>query len=323
MVKKILLISLSNIGDVILTFPVLDILRRDFPTAELSLVVGPKVKSLLQDNPNIQHLYIFEKRQSWWRTILWIWSLRRERFDLVVDLRNTAIPFFLGARRCTSPFLRRVKGQHMRLQHLNRLWSVYPFERTADQRFGFYSSFEAHRAIDGIIQSVVGLGEQIVVVAPGAADRGKRWQATEFARLCDKMIKQYGVKVVLVGDSNDKPVVAEVCLKMAEKAVDLSGQLTLAQLGLLLLKAKLLITNDSASLHLASYLNIPTLVIFGPTDPKRYGPWAMRSSVVERKISCPACQSGSRRMRHECLEKVQAEDVLDMFQLKDGVVTFS
>ncbi len=95
-IKKILVVSLTNIGDVILTFPVIDILKKDFPSAKLSIVIGPKAESLFFKNPYLDKIHIFDKHQPPLKSLSWIGELRRERFDLVVDLRNTAIPFLIS-----------------------------------------------------------------------------------------------------------------------------------------------------------------------------------------------------------------------------------
>ena len=101
-INKILVISLTNIGDVILTFPVIDILKEDFPSAKLSIVIGPKAESLFCDNPHLEKVHIFNKHQLPFKTLRWVLGMRKEHFDLVVDLRNTAIPFMISPRYRTS-----------------------------------------------------------------------------------------------------------------------------------------------------------------------------------------------------------------------------
>ena len=76
-IKKILVMSLSNLGDIILTFPVIDILRRDFDQADLSVMVGPKGKTLLIDNPKIDHLYVYDKGMPVNNKIRWAMELRK------------------------------------------------------------------------------------------------------------------------------------------------------------------------------------------------------------------------------------------------------
>jgi len=77
------MVSLTNIGDVILTFPVIDIIRNDFPSAKLFVVIGPKAETLLKGNPYLEKCYIFDKHQSALKSLSWIKALRQEHFDLV------------------------------------------------------------------------------------------------------------------------------------------------------------------------------------------------------------------------------------------------
>ena len=95
-IKKILVISLSNIGDIVLTLPVIDILRHDFSDAKVSVVIGAKGEPLLKGNPIFENIYIYIKRQPLKDLFAWMGKLRRENFDLVVDLHNTAIPFVVA-----------------------------------------------------------------------------------------------------------------------------------------------------------------------------------------------------------------------------------
>ena len=92
-VKKILVISLTNLGDIVLTFPVIDILRRDFPQADLGVMIGPKGKTLLIDNPKIEHLYIYDKHMSLGNKLSWLNQLRREHFDFIVAIGFNVVLF--------------------------------------------------------------------------------------------------------------------------------------------------------------------------------------------------------------------------------------
>jgi ADP-heptose:LPS heptosyltransferase len=319
--QRILIISLSNIGDIILTLPVIDILRRDFPSAKITVVVGPKGEGLLAANPDID-LQVFDKHQPWQKTFAWLLRIRRERFDLIVDLRNTALPLFIPAKKKTSVFLRRIPGEHMRQQHLRRLNSVHRSGESLPGRSALVVPPEDQDHVRRLLAKEVGEGNRFVVIAPGAADHGKRWSPQEFAWVADDLIKNYPFKVVFIGDESDRPIVSQTISRMSYPAIDLSGRTTLTQLSALLEKAGLLITNDSAPMHLASYLQIPVLAIFGPTDPKRYGPWSRQSCVVAKKDLCPACRALGKKLTHECLQKVKAEEVFHAFCFSGEQVIF-
>jgi len=309
-IKKILVISLSNIGDIILTFPVVDILKKHFPQASLDCVIGPKGESLFSGNPQISRSHIFDKRQSWNKTWHWIRRLHQEHFDLIVDLRNTAIPFFLGARLRTPFFLKRSPKRHMLEQHLARLRTVVPFTHKAREKRAVFIPQETRDKMNDLLRSKMGTLRGFVVVSPGAADDAKRWNEAGFRCVCDRLAGDPSRKIVFVGDEHDKPVVRRIRESMKNPSADLSGQTTLVELAALFQMSDLAIVNDSAPLHLASYLDVPVVAIFGPTDPVRYGPWSQRSRTVSRKEECPACRAPQNRQEHTCMKNVTAQDVL-------------
>src|SRR5260370_30076194 len=98
--KRILVVSMTNIGDVVLTCPVIDILCRDFPLARMDVVVGPKAVSLFEGNPYLR-VKMFDKRAPLRQKFTWFSNLRMERYDCVVDLRRTMLPILLVPRYAT------------------------------------------------------------------------------------------------------------------------------------------------------------------------------------------------------------------------------
>jgi ADP-heptose:LPS heptosyltransferase len=101
---KILVITLSNFGDVILTTPVIMRLVRKFPEARITVVVGPRAQSVLQRSPDIHKIVVYDKKASLWGKIKFILELRKTKYDWVVDLRNTAIPFLVSCKHRTPLF---------------------------------------------------------------------------------------------------------------------------------------------------------------------------------------------------------------------------
>lgn len=318
-IKKILVISLSNIGDIILTFPVIDILRRDFPSAAIDLIIGPKGESLVKGNPSFRKIYLYNKKESGWALFQWMRELAREHYDLAVDLRNTAIPFLIFAKHKTPVMFRRPGGIHMRQQHLLRLKTVHDFLQESRERFSLNISAEDKKIAEqqfSLSSPVAGAGFhdlKFIVFAPGSRAENKRWHSRGFAQLADALAERYLVKPVFVGDENDVKVVKKITAMMKSPAVDLSGHLTLTQLASVMSRASLAVVNDSAPLHLASYLDIPVVALFGPTDPQKYGPWSSRSFIVRRNEACLACR-GDKEMPHDCLGAVSVEDVLSMVE---------
>jgi len=312
-VKKILVISLSNIGDVILTFPVMDILKAEFPQAKLSVVIGPKAETLLMANPLLDKVYLYDKRQKIWKILEWIWKLRRENFDLVVDLRNTAIPLLLGARYRTSVFAASAEHGHMKDKHILRLKTLLPGAQPTKMRFALYLSDESKDYIQKVIKSYMNQLSKYIVICPGAADSNKRWGAQGFKKLADCLIEIFDTRIFFAGDESDWNFVNQLMQHMKHAGVNLCGMTTLSQLASLIEGACLVITNDSAPLHLASYLNKPVVALFGPTDPRLFGPWSEKSHSIRRNENCPACQH-LKGFPHNCMKNITWEEVFELIQ---------
>lgn len=313
--------SLSNIGDIVLTFPVMDKLLHDFPQSELSLVIGPKGESLFKNHPRLKSVYIYDKRQKLPQTLKMIGQLRTEGFDLVVDLRHTLIPFLVGARYHTPMIFRAEKNLHMKEKHLKHLSAVYAYTPNSSGQM-IHLSKKDEDDLESIIKEKIG-GGTIVAIAPGAAAENKRWATENFVRLAENLIRLYSMKTVFIGDGEDKKLIDHALKGKDPKVyINLSSDLNLLQLAGLLRKVSLFIGNDSAPMHLASYLNIPSIALFGPTDPLLYGPWSERSYFVQHQLQCLRCQKPSSKATHLCMQAISVDDILNMITIHDGKVTF-
>ncbi len=311
-IRKILVISLSNVGDVILTCPVIDILKEKFSSCPLSIVVGPRAKDLFAGNPHFANVYIYNKRDPLPKQFAWLKQLRKEHFDLVVDLRNTAIPFLLGARYKTPLALNTPKTIHMKQKHLNRLKTVFDFPRESQTCFCLSVDHKKENGIDQLLQPFLEQGEAFVAVAPGAANHIKRWKEEGFVEVCNFLTKNDRGKIVLVGDEKDAEIAERIMKDVKNKSAvfNACGKTNLLQLAALLERATLVIANDSGVMHMASYLDVPVLAIFGPTNPVQYAPWSSKSHVVKSAAFCTACQKPQCRYAHECMDFLQTEDVI-------------
>ena len=312
---KILFITLSNIGDCILTLPVLDFLRQKYPLARITCLVPPRPSEIFINNPAVADVIIFDKHIKLIAKIKLFFVLSRRNFDLVVDLRNSFFGAFLPAKRSNLFWgpLRRIPAgiKHMKEKHL--FWANL---LNYSKRNKEYQSLNiASKDVDYIqkILSEQNLAESVglIVIAPGSRSQPKCWDRQNFSQLYQHLIKE-GNQIVLVGDVFDQPVCDYLQKEYGQKILNLCAKTNLSQLAALLKQARLLITNDSAVMHLASYLNVPVVAIFGPTDEKKYGPWSQNSAVVKKDIFCRPCQKAQCRFSSlECLKAIKPQDVLD------------
>jgi len=156
-----------------------------------------------------------------------------------------------------------------------------------------------------------------IIVNAGAKSHVKRWPFERFANLCDRIIRELKADVYLIGTDNgmdnadnDRVVIDKVIGAMEEDSVDLVGKTTIGELFHIVRNAECIITNDSAPLHLASALNVPTIALFGPTDERKYGPLSKKSKVIRRNIACSPCEQAQCEHNYECLRGIDVDEVL-------------
>jgi len=117
--------------------------------------------------------------------------------------------------------------------------------------------------------------------------------------------------VVIVGDRYDRVVLQRILFYMKTKPVNLVEKTNMRELAYLIKKSKLLITNDSAPLHVGSAVNTPTLAFFGPTDPEKYGPLTeAKKKVLKKEIRCAPCevpQCINIGNKYECLKAISVD----------------
>ncbi|MBF0510783.1 MAG: glycosyltransferase family 9 protein [Candidatus Omnitrophica bacterium] len=297
---------MTNIGDAVLTCPVIDILREDFPDARIDVVTGPKAVSLFKDNPHI-HVIEYNKHACLKEQWAWFLSLWKARYDCVVDLRRTMLGLLLWPKFATPLWGQDIKAIHKKEIHLNRLRQVYDFKETPKKRYAIQTTPEDQAFFEREILPFV-KGQKFVVIAPGAADLAKRWNPDGFAALAEYLSHDY--KIVFVGDSKDALIIQEIQKGLKCSTLSLAGKTNLRTLGLILQQASWAIAHDSGIMHLASYFNVPLVVLWGPTDIHRYAPWGSQSVVVRKNEGCERCRNPEIKTIHNCMSFIKVEDVI-------------
>jgi heptosyltransferase-2 len=304
--KRILVVSLTNIGDVVLSCPVLDILKRDFPKAQMDVVVGPKAVSLFENNPNFT-IKVFDKQASFENKSAWFWDLYLAHYDCVIDLRRTALAFFLMPKYATPLVLGSVGTGHKKDMHLNRLGQIYKFDAVSQERHAIITTKADEQFFEESVMEF-SQGQDFVVIAAGAADSAKRWHAEGFAAVADYLAVKS--KVVFVGDVKDVDIINDIQGRMKAASLSLAGKMNLRQLACVLKKSSWALTHDSGVMHLASYFNVPVLALWGPTSLQRYAPWSAESVIVRRNGQCTRCQDPKSKAAHNCMSFITVEDVI-------------
>lgn len=315
MVNKILFITLSNIGDVILTLPVLDVLRERFPQAKITVMAGPRSKEIFEGNSCIGKLIVYDKYSRLREKIRLFYDLKKEKFDVVIDLRNTLYGALLPARYKTSPFLCIPSGiRHMLMRNLYRLQKALrmpDFPTYAISNKSLCISQQDEDYVDNLLkQNHISPQDKIIIIAAIARGANRRWGNEKFARISEELSKDY--KVIMVGTESDKTAIRYILNNCAWKIFDFSGLTNLRQLACLIRRSRLVIVCDTGVSHVASYMNVPILALFAAGDELKYGPWSKKNAaIISRDVFCRPCEEAQCRFgTTDCLRLIKAEDVL-------------
>ena len=308
--ERILIVTLSNVGDVYLTAPVVNAVWRAYPLAKMSLVVGVGAQEVFRDDPRLQEIIPYDKRSSFLEKCRLVASLRRKKFDLVIDLRNSLFPLLIGAPRQTSLLTQPPRDLSHRMDR--HLWKLKEVGIATDgsQEKPLWVRPESEEKMRKVLRGFgVKMENPFVLVSAGSKSELKRWKAASFSKLCDRLHREKEFPLIFIGEEADKPFVKKVTSVMREPFHSLVGETSLPDLVALIRTARLLVTNDSASLHIASLLGTPTVAIFGPTDPKKYGPRSERHRVVRKDLFCAPCEKARCPYHHECMNELPVEEV--------------
>jgi len=310
-------VTLSNIGDAILTLPVIGALRENFKGAVIDVVAGPRTTEIFESDPRIGSMYLYDKSASLVSKIRLFTRLRRNRYDLLVDLRNSLFGFFVKARFCNRPVNKPAKEICHKIDaHLAKVKGLVPcgdpgFSARAGSYPIWISRDDGERAARLLGAKGINDADQLISISPGAKSHIKRWNEEGFAGVCDKLIDIYKVKIALVGDDYDKEICERILAKMRNYAVSLAGMTNLRELAWIIKRSPLIITNDSAPLHIAGSVGTPAVAIFGPTDYRKYGPREGMGEAVRKKLHCSPCETALCRYDLECMKAVSADEVFD------------
>jgi len=309
--QRVLIIGPSNIGDAILIHDVIAAVHHRFPDAHLALVVGTRATAFFAHDPRIQSLVDADAYSSVWGRLRLLRALWRYHPHIVVDLRHTIYPLLLnpwGAWRYVRQPPKTIT--HMRDRHFWKLRAQVPGLGEEEPQGELWLSPEDVGHVDGLWHRwQLEKHHPLVVICPGARSHLKRWTTEGFARVADRLIGEAQAQVVFSGEPDEEPVIESIIDAMTHPARSTVGLTTIRQLGALMRRAQLVITNDSASLHLASAVHVPTVAIFGPTDAAKYGPTSRVRRIVRRQLFCAPCEQALCRFNHECMRFISADEV--------------
>ncbi|MBB2200328.1 glycosyltransferase family 9 protein [Gluconacetobacter tumulisoli] len=258
---RILFISSTRLGDAVLSTGLLDHLLRLYPQARFTIVCGPVAAGLFDRMPRRDRTIVMTKRR-WDLHWLALWrSCVTTRWDLCVDLRGSAVTFFLWGRR--RAVMRGGRRPGARIAHLGRVLGLTPPPMPVA-----WTGAEDRARAEATLP-----GDGWIALAPTANWAGKVWPAERFVALCRVLSAETGLRpVVVYGPGPLERAMAAQVIAALPDAVDSGGSLSLAEVAALLARCTLFVGNDSGLMHLAAAAGTPTLGLFGPSRVSEYAP---------------------------------------------------
>ncbi|MDD5069954.1 MAG: glycosyltransferase family 9 protein [Candidatus Omnitrophica bacterium] len=276
---KIIINFPTNLGDAIMSLTVLDAIKTRYFDATITAIVSPRTKQFLIANSFIDEVILFRKEWSSLQKMRFVLSLRG-KYDLIVDLKNTFIPALISAKRRT-PFIRNFKKiRHSKDRYLSLLKGIAEIKKPLEGKFNLDENARADW--DNRFK------EKHVFLACSSLSHLKQYPYDKLKELVDELSKR-SEKVVVLGQDSDRDFYKGILSKPA--VIDLVGKTSMVEVWYLLKNfCKGIVCVDSGILHLASYLDLPVVALFGPTDDARYGPWSARAVVLKNDgVACAPC----------------------------------
>lgn len=329
---RILVIKLRATGDVVLATPVIENLKRRFPQARLSFLTEEASADILRWNSLLDELIVLPVRRweragfsgSWREQARFYRNLRRKRFDLAIDLfgnpRSAILTWLTGAPdRVGYAFRGRRHAYNTVVTPSNQTRHEVLFHLEALEAMNIpIAANRASVAIPGAAETMAGRwlrenaseGRAVIGLNPGGGWAIKRWPPEYFGRLADALIDEYGVEILILWGPGEEGLAGEVAGAMEHRPLMLPAA-TLAELGAFLKHCGLVVSNDSAPMHMAAALNVPTVGIFGPTAPRAQGPWGVGHGVVRQEtVECLGCNRVDCPIGNICMTTLEPREVL-------------
>jgi heptosyltransferase-2 len=333
-IKKILVVQTAFIGDVILITPLLSAIKQLCPEALIDVMVIPQASNVLENNPSINSIIVFDKRSNKLKSFLNnLTLLKKNKYDVAITPHSsvtTALLLVLSRIKIRIGFRRYFAQKFLthRVPHIkNKLKiekNLHLLSVLTDKQFSvqteMYPTIEMQHKADSILSEMKKKSFKIVAVAPGSNWFTKRWPLEYYKELVNELSEaNYGI--VFIGSSQER----ELCesIKPIKNAINMAGSLSLLESSALIDKCDLMVCNDSGAMHLANSMKTDVFVFFGPTVERiGYFPIGKNDKVFQIEMDCRPCSSHGTEScplgHHNCMRKITSDEVLENIYRKFG-----
>ncbi len=336
--KKILVRVPNWIGDAVMCLPALEALTALYPEATVTVLARAVVMPVFENNPVVAEIIEYKstgehkglggrrrlardlKSRGFNMAVLF-----QNAFDAALIARMARIPIRVGyardlrSRLLTHPIevTEEIKARHQVFYYLNLVEALGLPKESTPPAARLYVSVEETAWVDGFSKDAALGTDTLIGVAAGASyGDAKKWPAENFAAVLNHFARELGALPVLFGGPGDIETSRAVSAKVTVKDLNVTSRLSLRQFMALLPRVSVFITNDSGAMHIASALGVPTVAIFGSTEPKSTGPLSKNSVVLRVPMECSpcferTCQLKEKQRQYSCLTSITPETVVE------------
>ena len=317
--QAILIIKPGAIGDLLQITPVIRALKREYPAARITLLVGsPVTAELFRHNPYLAETIVFDRKGEHRSLagLLSLWRrLRGDRYDLVLNSQRSNIKNWILVSagfpcRLLIYHKSRKTGIHAVADHLKTLAPLRL--STDDHRLEFFPSSESELFAETFFRQNGLNAKRVIALNPGASHPVNRWDPRQFAALAERLTEEAGLGVILIGGSEDIPLAEKITSSCRASLNVLTGKTGISEVASILKRCDLLVSGDTGPMHLATAVGTRVVALFGAADPERTGPVGEGNRVIRSTtVACVPCRS--RKCRNpeylECMAHITVAGV--------------
>ena len=307
-IRNIVILRTDRIGEVLLSTPVIEALKRKFPKARISFVTSYYARDIVAGRSDLSEVITFDtiaKKLSLWKAFELAGKLKRHSFDMAIVLNPhkvlhlgvflAGIKYRVGFDRKWG-FLLNVKTQDKRdeakmheVKYDLKLLSLIGVHEEDISPFMLVLSKSSYY-VKGLLEQTGIKGERkIVAIHPGSSNFAKKLPADKFKEVVRGLIETDNIEVVLVGSKDEKALCNDIKSSFGNQVHDLAGLFSLRELAAILKVSDLFITNDNGPMHIAAAVGTKVLALFNKdavgSNPARWAPYGDGHSVIYKSFN--------------------------------------
>jgi heptosyltransferase III len=341
-IKRILVIKLQHLGDVLLTTPLFSVLKNQYSHLDIDVLIYQETAPVLKNNPFIRQIYTIDrewKKKGFWfqlqREFYLVKDLRDNQYDLVINLtdrwRGGWLTRVINPDYSVSRPYKHRRGKLWR-KCFSHIYSVPQFNRHAveanldavrrlgvlphhdHKKLTFMINSESEIKVRQLLQLHHYDSKKIIVIHPTARWMFKAWNPQGFAKVIEGLNSLKFCIVLISGPASEEIDYVSTILKLTESPViNFAGQLSLNECAALIKLADCFLGLDSVAMHIAAAVNTPIVALFGPTIDKVWHPWMVRHKVISEDFACRPCglKGCGDGMLSDCIQSIQPEKIIE------------